>query len=140
MIKVKKYLGKLVLHSMLISSSIVFGQISIVKGTVVDDSGMPMLGATIVVEGTENGVTTDFDGNYLINVKKENATLIFSYIGFETQKISIGDQTTINVIMKEDLNALEEVQVVAFSKQKKSSVIGSVSTINTSDLKLPSTN
>ena len=140
MIKLKKYLGKLVLHSMLISSSIVFGQISIVKGTVVDDSGMPMLGATIVVEGTENGVTTDFDGNYLINVKKENATLIFSYIGYETQKISIEDRTVINVIMKEDLNALEEVQVVAFSKQKKSSVIGSVSTINTSDLKLPSTN
>ena len=119
MIKLKKYLGKLVLHSMLISSSIVFGQISIVKGTVVDDSGMPMLGATIVVEGTENGVTTDFDGNYLINVKKENATLIFSYIGYETQKISIEDRTVINVIMKEDLNALEEVQVVAFSKQKK---------------------
>ena len=65
---------------------------------------------------------------------------MFSYIGFETYKVTLGDQTVVNVIMKEDLNSLEEVQVVAFSKQKKSSVIGSVSTINTSDLKLPSTN
>ena len=75
----------------------------------------------------------------MINVK-DNAVLVFSYLGFETQKIILADQTVVNVIMKEDLNSLEEVQVVAFSKQKKSSVIGSVSTINTSDLKLPSTN
>ena len=87
-----------------------------------------------------NGVTTDFDGNYLLNVKKEDAILVFSYLGFETQKISLANQSVVNVILKEDLNSLEEVQVVAFSKQKKSSVIGSVSTINTSDLKLPSTN
>jgi len=115
-------------------------QITIVKGTVVDETGMPLLGATIIVEGTSNGATTDFDGNYLLNVKKENAVLVFSYLGFETQKIPLGTQNVVNVVLVEDLNALEEVQVVAFSKQKKSSVIGSVSTINTSDLKLPSTN
>ena len=116
------------------------GQAAIVKGTVVDETGVPLLGATIIVEGTTNGVTTDFDGNYLINVKKDNAVLVFSYLGFETQNVILGNQIVVNVIMKEDLNSLEEVQVVAFSKQKKSSVIGSVSTINTSDLKLPSTN
>ena len=97
----------------------VFSQAAIVKGTVVDETGMPLLGATIIVEGTTNGVTTDFDGNFLINVKKDNAVLVFSYLGFETQKIILADQTVVNVIMKEDLNSLEEVQVVAFSKQKK---------------------
>ena len=115
-------------------------QIAIVKGTVVDESGNPLLGATVLVEGTTNGVTTDFDGNYVISVRKENATLVFSYIGFVTQKIALENKTTVNAILVEDISSLEEVQIVAFSKQKKSSVIGSVSTINTSDLKLPSTN
>lgn len=67
-------------------------QVAIVKGTVVDEAGTPLLGATIIVEGTANGATTDFDGNYLLNVKKEDAVLVFSYLGFETQKISLGDQ------------------------------------------------
>ena len=135
-----KYLKSFLIFLTLFLSLSVFSQSAIVKGTVVDETGMPLLGATVIVEGTANGVTTDFDGNFLINVKKDNAVLVFSYIGFETYKVTLGDQTVVNVIMKEDLNSLEEVQVVAFSKQKKSSVIGSVSTINTSDLKLPSTN
>ncbi len=129
-----------VLIASLFLSFSIHSQVTIVKGTVVDETGMPLLGATIIVEGTSNGATTDFDGNYLLNVKKENAVLVFSYLGFETQKIPLGAQKVVNVVLVEDLNSLEEVQVVAFSKQKKSSVIGSVSTINTSDLKLPSTN
>lgn len=98
------------------------------------------MGATILVEGTTNGTTTDFDGNYVINIKKQNAVLIFSYVGYVTQKIIVADQSVVNVILEEDLNTLEEVQVVAFAKQKKSSVIGSVSTIKVSDLKQPSSN
>lgn len=66
--------------------------------------------------------------------------LFFLIWGLKPKKIPLGAQKVVNVVLVEDLNALEEVQVVAFSKQKKSSVIGSVSTINTSDLKLPSTN
>jgi len=135
-----KYLKSFLTFLVLLFSITVFSQVAIVKGTVVDETGMPLLGATVIVEGTANGVTTDFDGNFLINIKKDNAVLVFSYIGFETQKVILAEQSVVNVIMKEDLNSLEEVQVVAFSKQKKSSVIGSVSTINTSDLKLPSTN
>ena len=121
-------------------TSLCYSQIGILKGTVVDEKGVPLLGATVLVEGTTNGASTDFDGNYVINIKTENAILVFSYIGYITQKITVADQKVINVILKEDLNTLEEVQVVAFSKQKKSSVIGSVSTINVSDLKQPSTN
>ena len=93
---------------MLISSSIVFGQISIVKGTVVDDSGMPMLGATIVVEGTENGVTTDFDGKYTIELSSGNYTLIFSFVGYETKEI-----TNIN-----DLNSANNSEITFFHSKK----------------------
>ena len=117
-----------------------YSQIGLVKGTVVDEKGVPLMGTTVLVEGTTNGATTDFDGNYIINIKTQNAVLVFSYVGYITQKITLADQTEVNVILKEDLNTLEEVQVVAFSKQKKSSVIGSVSTIKVSDLKQPSSN
>ena len=69
-----------------------------------------------------------------------NKTLVFSYVGFNSQEILVSDESTINVILKENLEALDEVQVVAFSKQKKSSVIGSVTTVKVSELKQPSTN
>ena len=62
-----------VLIASLFLSFSIHSQVTIVKGTVVDETGMPLLGATIIVEGTSNGATTDFDGNYLLNVKKENA-------------------------------------------------------------------
>jgi TonB-linked SusC/RagA family outer membrane protein len=117
-----------------------FGQTVILKGEVVDSSGNLLPGVSILVEGTKNGVTTDFDGNYVINIKTPNATLIFAYLGFETKKILVGDQKKINVILKESSDELEEIQVVAFSKQKKNSVIGSITTVKVSDLKQPTAN
>ena len=72
----------LVLIATLFLSFSIHAQVIIVKGTVVDESGTPLLGATIIVDGTSNGATTDFDGNYLLNVKKNNAVLVFSYLGF----------------------------------------------------------
>ena len=141
MTKNKKISFKLLfIMASLFLSSYGFAQIGLVKGTVVDEKGVPLMGTTVLVEGTTNGATTDFDGNYIINIKTQNAVLVFSYVGYITQKITLAEQTEVNVILKEDLNTLEEVQVVAFSKQKKSSVIGSVSTIKVSDLKQPSSN
>ena len=141
MIKNKKISFKLLfIIASLFLSAYGYSQIGLVKGTVVDEKGVPLMGTTVLVEGTTNGATTDFDGNYIINIKTQNAVLVFSYVGYITQKITLADQTEVNVILKEDLNTLEEVQVVAFSKQKKSSVIGSVSTIKVSDLKQPSSN
>ena len=141
MIKNKKISFKLLfIIASLFLSTYGYSQIGLVKGTVVDEKGVPLMGTTVLVEGTTNGATTDFDGNYIINIKTQNAVLVFSYVGYITQKITLADQTEVNVILKEDLNTLEEVQVVAFSKQKKSSVIGSVSTIKVSDLKQPSSN
>lgn len=122
------------------ASSLLFAQSMIVKGTVVDNTGTPLIGVTVIEEGTTNGVATDFDGNYVINVKSSTASLVFSYVGFETKIIGINGQAVVNHIMAEDIGALEEVQVVAFSKQKKNSVIGAITTIKASELKQPSSN
>ena len=113
---------------------------SIIKGEISDNFGNPLPGVAIIVEGTKNGVDSDFDGKYVINVKIPNATLVFSYLGFETKKVKIEGQKIINVILQESSDQLEEIQVVAFSKQKKSSVIGSVTSIKVSDLKQPTAN
>ena len=117
-----------------------YGQSMIVKGKVVDEKGIPLIGVTIIEQGVNNGAATDFDGNYALDVKSSEASLVVSYIGFETQVIAVSGKSTINVIMAEDLESLDEVQVVAFSKQKKNSVIGSISTVKASELKIPSSN
>jgi len=96
-----------------------FSQTVIVSGEIVDVSGNYLPGVSILVEGTTSGASTDFDGKYIINIKTPNATLIFQYLGFETQKIKVGNQKKINLILKESFDQLEEIQVVAFSKQKK---------------------
>lgn len=117
-----------------------FSQTAIVTGEVVDSSGNYLPGVSIIVEGTTNGISTDFDGKYAINIKTSNATLVFTYLGFETQKIKVGNENRINVILKESLDQLDEIQVVAFSKQKKNSVIGSITTLKVSELKQPTSN
>ncbi|MBJ6366670.1 TonB-dependent receptor [Snuella sp. CAU 1569] len=111
-----------------------------IKGTVVDETNTPLLGVTILVKGTSIGTTTDFDGNYTIKVKELNAVLVFSYVGFETQEVPVDNKTTINVTLKEDAAELDEVVLVSFGKQKKTSLISSVTTVKPSDLKIPSSN
>ena len=96
-----------------------FAQQKTVSGTVSDENGLPLIGATVVISGTSSGTTTDFDGNYVLNVQSPDANLAVSYIGFETQIIAVKGESTVNIIMVEELESLEEVQVVAFSKQKK---------------------
>jgi TonB-linked SusC/RagA family outer membrane protein len=117
-----------------------FSQTVIISGEIVDGLGNLLPGVSILVEGTLNGTTTDFDGKYAINIKTEKATLVFAYLGFTSQKIKVGNQKKINVILIESADQLDEIQVVAFSKQKKNSVIGSITTIKVSDLKQPTSN
>ncbi|MFV0541942.1 MAG: TonB-dependent receptor [Aestuariibaculum sp.] len=97
-----------------------------VSGTVMDENGQPLSGTSIVVKGTTTGAQTDFDGNYSLQVPNRNATLVFSYMGFVTQEITVGTQTTINVTMKEDASALDEVVVVGYGTQKKSDLTGAI--------------
>ena len=124
----------------LLFSSFIYSQSILVSGIVVDEGGNPLPGVTVLIEGTNKGTSTTFEGTYAIKADNEGQNIQFSYIGFETQSILINDQKTIDIILIESLESLEEVQVVAFQKQKKNSVIGSINTINPSELKIPTSN
>lgn len=125
-----KHLGFLVLLFMFCSS--MNAQIS-VSGTVSDQNG-PLPGVSIVVDGTSNGTATDFDGKYTLSNVSSNATLVISYVGFITQRISVNGQTTINILMAEDLQALDEVVVVGYGSQSRASVTGAISSIKTEEI------
>ncbi len=113
---------------------------STVKGTVNDDSGEPIIGASVVEKGTTNGTVTDFDGNFSLNVKS-GATLVVSYIGYTTQEIAVNGQSTINVTLKEDNALLDEVVVVGYGVQKKKLVTGATVQVKGDDIaKLNTTN
>lgn len=99
-----------------------------VTGTVSDEQG-PIPGANIVVKGTTTGVTTDFDGNFSIEASSEDV-LVVSYIGYATQNITVGDQTTIDVSLQTDQQELDEVVVIGYGTVKKSDVTGSVSRVD----------
>jgi TonB-linked SusC/RagA family outer membrane protein len=114
-------------------------QKSTVSGVVTYPDGEPLAGANIIIKGTTAGVSTDLDGTYTIFLQS-GQTLVFSFIGMESQEILYNGQKELNVMLKDQLDELDQVTIVAFGKQKKSSVIGSVSTINPSELKVPSSN
>ncbi len=103
---------------------------SLVTGTVTDASGAPLPGVSVVVEGTTLGVSTDFDGNYSIDVENPDAVLVYSYIGFLTQKIPRDGRNTIDLEMDEDVQNLEEVVVVGYGTQKKATLTGSVASVD----------
>lgn len=104
-----------------------------VKGTIVDATGMPVIGANVMVKGTTNGTITDMDGNFSLEADN-NAILIVSYIGFANQEIKVGNQTNLSITMKEDAEALDEVVVVGYGTQKKVNLTGAVSSLNGDDI------
>ena len=109
-----------------------FAQEKTVSGNVSDNNGEPMLGATVIIEGTTTGVSTDLDGNYSINVKIGDV-LTFSYVGYTKQSITVGTSNTINVVLVPD-NALEEVVVVAYGTTSLEAFTGSASVIGSEKL------
>lgn len=104
-----------------------------ISGTITDDDGMPLPGANIVEKGTSNGVQTDFDGNFTINVSDENAVLVVSFVGFLNQEIEVGNQNSVAVQLMSDAESLEEVVVTGYGSQRKSDVTGAISSIKTED-------
>ncbi|WP_339880103.1 TonB-dependent receptor [uncultured Algoriphagus sp.] len=104
-----------------------------IKGTVFDESGTPLPGVTIMLQGSTMGTVSDVDGNFSIDVP-EGGVLIFSFIGFEEQVLSIGNQTTLKVTMLENLSALDEVVVVGYGSQKKVNLTGAVSAISSDEI------
>ena len=121
---------------LLLSISFMYAQQLNIKGTVTDKRlNEPIIGASVLVEGTSNGTITDMDGNFsLKNVSKGNVLKI-SYIGYQPQQITInGNQTTFNIVLIEDTQNLDEVVVVGFGTQKKVNLTGSVATVDTKTL------
>ena len=130
MIRQRKWLVALMLQT----SMMAWSQDITIKGKVVDNTNEPMIGVTVTVDGhQQTGVVTDLDGNYSIKVPA-NATLKFSYIGFDDKKVSIGNKTTVNVTMVENNSELQEVVVVGYGTQKKASLTGSIETVNSKAL------
>jgi TonB-linked SusC/RagA family outer membrane protein len=109
-----------------------FAQNQNVSGTVSDENGLPLPGATVVVEGTTTGVSTDFDGNYSIQANQGDV-LLFSYVGYSTQSQAVGASNTINVSMEQD-NALEEVVVVGYNSTSKEAFTGTATKIETENI------
>lgn len=118
---------------MLFSAS-VMAQVK-VTGTVVDESGEAVLGATVREKGTQSGAATDFNGNFSIVVKSANATLSISYVGFQTETVKLAGRTNVKVTLKTDATMLEETVVVGYGTMKKSDLSGSSVTVGEDDIK-----
>src|SRR5690554_3653553 len=99
-----------------------------VSGTVVDQEGRPMPGVTVSVQGTSIGTATDLDGAYLLTVP-EGSVLVYSFIGFETQRIRLGAQSIINITLLEDMASLDEVVVVGYGTMQKRHLTGAVGSV-----------
>lgn len=111
-----------------------------VKGTVVSDNDSePMIGVAILESGTTNGCITDVDGNYTIQVKNSNATLIVSFVGYKTQNVKVNGRSVIDIRMEEDSKVLDEVVVVGYGVQRKSDLTGAVASVSSDDIKNLST-
>lgn len=135
-----KFLNILLLFAFLLSGEVVFAQSKEVKGVVKDPTGETVIGASVLEKGTTNGTITDFDGNFVLTVS-ENAVLQISYIGYQTQEISVKGKKNLVVTLKEDTEVLEEVVVVGYGAQKKESVVGAISQVSSKELlKSPSGN
>lgn len=105
-----------------------------VVGIVADGNGDPIIGATVQIKGGSHGVITDIDGRYSIVVPNENAILVVSYIGYQSQEIKLNGRKTVNVNLQEDVQTLQEVMVVAYGVQKKATLTGAISSIGTGAL------
>lgn len=105
-----------------------------ISGTITDKSGEPIIGANVTVKGTTNGTTSDFDGKYTLDAAPGNI-LVVSYIGYTSKEVPVGNQSSLNIVLSENTQALEEVVVVGYGTQKKVNLSGAVATVNTELIK-----
>ena len=106
-------------------------QSKVVRGNVSASDGVSLPGVTVLIKGTSQGTTSDVDGNYSVGVDGvENPVLVFSYIGFVTQEIPVGDRTTIDVVMDTDVESLEEVMVIGYGTQQKKLTTGATGQVS----------
>ena len=129
-----KKLGLFLAGLLLVGTQLAWAQTVRVSGTVTGaDDGMPLPGVSVVVKGTTTGTATDMDGKYSLSVP-ENATLVFSYIGYATQEVALAGRTTVDVVMESGAEDIEEIVVTAYGTAKKSSLVGSATSIKAEKL------
>ena len=121
--------------ALLLILSLIVGTVSAqtVTGNVVDETGEPVIGATVLEKGTKNATVTDFDGNFTIKLQS-GKVLTISYIGMVAQDVNVAGKSNVNVVMKEDATTLQDVVVVGYGTMKKQDLTGSVSSVNTEQL------
>lgn len=120
---------------MLLAGQTLWAQQRQVTGIVKDQTGEPIIGASVLEKGTTNGVITDLDGNFKLTVSNAvKAVLQISYVGYKTQEISVNGKTLLEVVLKEDTELLDEVVVVGYGAQKKESVVGAISQVSSKEL------
>ena len=116
-----------------ISTMSILGQTRNVRGTISDIQGQSLIGVNVLEENTTNGTVTDVSGNYSLQVSSPQAHLVFSYIGYETQRVLVGNKSTIDVILEEDTKSLEELVVVGYGSQTRREITGSVANVTEKD-------
>lgn len=119
----------------LILAQCVYAQNKKITGTVTDSKQEPLIGVNVTLKGNSSvGTITDIDGNYTLSVPSDKAVLIYSYIGYTSQEVTVGQQSTINIILKEDAQALDEVVVVGYGVVKKRDLVGSIASVKSQDI------
>jgi TonB-linked SusC/RagA family outer membrane protein len=124
----------LFLFSIFLMGSI-YAQERTVSGTVFDNTGMSLPGVNVVIKGTTTGVVTDLDGKFSIKVPNNQTVLEVRYVGYESQEITVGDQTSIKITLAESVKEIDQIIVIGYGTQKKSDLTGAVASISAKDLK-----
>ncbi len=125
----------------LFSVSVLFGQGRVVTGTVTEtDTGDPIPGANVVVKGTSSGSVTDIDGKYSVNIPDDGAALVFSFVGFVTEEIEVGNQSVIDISLVSDVTALSEVVVTGYGTQEKKEITSAVSSVKSDQFQVGNVN
>lgn len=105
-----------------------------ITGTVTDENGIPLAGASVIIQGTTQGVSTDFDGSFEIVVPSEQSVLEVSYIGYASHEVTVGNRTTVNVELQESASRLDDVVVVGYGTQEKAKITSSISKVTAQDI------
>ncbi|MDQ3393293.1 MAG: TonB-dependent receptor plug domain-containing protein, partial [Bacteroidota bacterium] len=137
-------IGNIILPSiflMVLINYSAYGQELIVEGTVTEEDGGSLPGVNITIKGTSSGTVTDIEGNYVLTVPNSEAVLVFSFVGFSSQEIVVGNRNRIDVQLNADVRALSEVVVIGYGTVRKSDLTGSVSSVKGDELvKVPAVN
>jgi TonB-dependent starch-binding outer membrane protein SusC len=131
---IKKKLQFAIIAFAMILTQSVFSQTKTISGTVLDNTGSPLPGANVVVEGTKNGTATDFDGKYTLKNVSTGENIVYTFLGMVDKTIKVGGQAVINVTLGEAASNLKEVVVVAYGTQKRTNVTGAISTVGAKEI------